>query len=217
MANSTEALEGSPPPKKSRLLPSTTTALNAALAASTLLNPPKPIEIHRSDYRPLRYIITHVSLDFGLFDGYTIVESVYTVGLNPNYDITTDSSNDGDEGLILNGDETCVKLLSLSRDDVELSPKEYELTPGKLVIFNIGEGSVVKMRVEIVPEENTQLSGLYKSGGMFCSQCEAEGFRRSELVYMFTRFTKHYIINVIHPLKCYFVLFPSAKSHILSG
>ena len=37
---------------------------------------------------------------------------------------------------------------------------------------------VVRTTVEIVPEDNTQLSGLYKSGDMYCTQCEAEGFRR---------------------------------------
>ena len=106
-----------------------------------------------------------------------MVESTLLIGKNPN---CTEENNE-EEGLILNGDETNVKLLTLSKDGDELtSDNGYDLSPGKLIIFNVQEGSVVKMTVEIVPEENTQLSGLYKSGGMFCSQCEAEGFRRSE-------------------------------------
>ena len=116
-------------------------------------------------------------MEFALFDGYTVVQSTLYIGKNPNY---TSADNDEDEGLVLNGDETNVKLLSLSKDDKALSSSDYTLSPGKLVVANVKDGSVVKMTVEIVPEDNTQLSGLYKSGGMFCSQCEAEGFRRSE-------------------------------------
>ena len=107
-----------------------------------------------------------------------MVESTYFIGKNPN-------ANDEDEGLVLNGDETNVKLLSLALDGNELKDDTgYELSPGKLIISNVKEGSVVKMTVEIVPEDNTQLSGLYKSGGMFCSQCEAEGFRRSKCCFV---------------------------------
>lgn len=115
-------------------------------------------------------------MEFGLFDGRTIVESTLLIVKNPN------CADEKEEGLILNGDETSVKLLTVSKDGNELlSPDDgYKLSPGKLVIFGVREGSVVKMTVEIVPENNTQLSGLYKSGDMFCSQCEAEGFRRSE-------------------------------------
>lgn len=115
-------------------------------------------------------------MEFSLFDGYTTVESLLLINKNPNCDDNTD------DVLVLNGDETNVKLLALSKDGVNLTNSDYELSPGKLVIGNVKEGSVIKMTVEIVPENNTQLSGLYKSGGMFCSQCEAEGFRRSKNV-----------------------------------
>lgn len=115
-------------------------------------------------------------MDFALFEGYTVVQSTLHIGTNPNY-----TNNDNDEGLVLNGDETNVKLLSLSKDDIALPSSDYMLSPGKLIVGNVTDGSVIKITVEIVPEDNTQLSGLYKSGGMFCSQCEAEGFRRSEL------------------------------------
>eukprot|EP00956_Cyclotella_meneghiniana_P040491 scaffold197410_cov50-Cyclotella_meneghiniana.AAC.1 len=177
MANSTDAaaLGSAPPTKKSRITKETSPALNAALAASSLANPPKPVEVIRTNYRPLRWIVNEVELEFALFDGYTVVQSTLYIGKNPNY---TSADNDEDEGLVLNGDETNVKLLSLSKDDMALSSSDYTLSPGKLVVANVKDGSVVQMTVEIVPEDNTQLSGLYKSGGMFCSQCEAEGFRR---------------------------------------
>lgn len=181
MANSIDAALEAPPSKKLCTVKSSSTnteALNAALAASSIANPPKPVEVIRTEYKPLKWIVKEVELEFRLFDGYTVVESILIIGKNPY--AAADDDNNGDEGLVLNGDETNVKLLSLSKDDVNLTPDDYELSPGKLIIFNVQEGSAVKMTVEIVPEDNLQLSGLYKSGGMFCSQCEAEGFRRSK-------------------------------------
>ena len=180
MANSTDVALGAPPSKKLRTVKKSspnTEALNAALAASSIANPPKPVEVFRTDYKPLKWIVKEVELEFRLFDGYTVVDSTLIIGKNPN---AADDDHNEYEGLVLNGDETNVKLLSLSKDDVNLTPDEYDLSPGKLIVSNVQEGSVVKITVEIVPEDNLQLSGLYKSGGMFCSQCEAEGFRRSE-------------------------------------
>ncbi|EED93727.1 membrane alanine aminopeptidase, partial [Thalassiosira pseudonana CCMP1335] len=138
-----------------------------------------PVEIFRNDYKPLAHVVSKVSLDFSLYDGKTIVETVMTVEANKN---VADNSNNA--RLVLNGDETCVKLLKLSVDGIAdtLKPDvDYILSPGKLVISADAlrrGGGVVRTTVEIVPEDNTQLSGLYKSGPMYCSQCEAEGFRR---------------------------------------
>jgi len=190
-ANSTE--EPSNPPKKAKL--STTdvngdakenspTALNSALAAATLASPPAPVEIFRNDYKPLAHVVSKVSLDFSLYDGKTIVETVMTVEANKNVADNSNNASGEDEGLVLNGDETCVKLLKLSVDGIAdtLKPDvDYILSPGKLVISADAlrrGGGVVRTTVEIVPEDNTQLSGLYKSGPMYCSQCEAEGFQR---------------------------------------
>ncbi len=107
-----------------------------------------------------------------------------TVEANKNVADNSNNASGEDEGLVLNGDETCVKLLKLSVDGIAdtLKPDvDYILSPGKLVISADAlrrGGGVVRTTVEIVPEDNTQLSGLYKSGPMYCSQCEAEGFRR---------------------------------------
>jgi len=107
-----------------------------------------------------------------------------TVEANKNVADNSNNASGEDEGLVLNGDETCVKLLKLSVDGIAdtLKPDvDYILSPGKLVISADAlrrGGGVVRTTVEIVPEDNTQLSGLYKSGPMYCSQCEAEGFQR---------------------------------------
>ncbi|KAL9183583.1 hypothetical protein ACHAXT_004439 [Thalassiosira profunda] len=162
------------------------TALNAALAAATKAKPPVPQEVRRLDYKPLAYHVTKVSLDFHLFERRTVVESVLTVEKNPA--AHGEDGNDED-GLHLDGDERVVSLLALSVDGCDaLAPEaDYVLTPGKLLIkaatllrgaANSGGAIIVRSKVEIVPEDNLQLSGLYRSGPMYCSQCEAEGFRR---------------------------------------
>jgi aminopeptidase N len=160
--------------------------LNAALAASTLANPPKPVEVFRNQYAPLHYIVSKVSLDFKLYTGRTVVESVLTVIKNPQ---NSGSDASGEDGLVLDGEEATVKLLQLSVDGCDSLGLhlDYILKPGKLIIkgdtlrrgaSNNADVMVVRTTVEIVPEKNTQLCGLYKSGDMYCTQCEAEGFRR---------------------------------------
>ena len=170
--------------------------LNAALAASTQSNPPVPKEIHRLDYTPWRYKVTKVSLDFNLLERRTVVESVLTVEKFDAADAETagtdakDAGNDAEDGLDLDGDEGVVALYNLSVDgcDALVADVDYILKPGKLIIkaetlrrgaSNNSNGEmIVRSTVEIIPEDNTQLSGLYKDGSMYCSQCEAEGFRR---------------------------------------
>ena len=193
MANITDVEPaGSPKTKKARTEDKPPAqALNAALAESTKSNPPKPQEVRRVDYAQLAYKVTKVSLDFKLHERRTVVESILTVEKNED---TTDakalSNNDVFDGLDLDGDETVVSLMKLSVDGCDtLAPDvDYTLSPGKLFInaetllkgaSNSNGTMIVRSTVEIIPEDNTQLSGLYKDGsGMFCSQCEAQGFRR---------------------------------------
>jgi len=89
--------------------------------------------------------------------------------------------------MVLDGEESAIRLLSLSLDGRALIEKEdYYIEPGKLVVkgsslrmnMESSGGGVLRTTAEIIPEDNTQLSGLYKSGSMYCTQCEAMGFRR---------------------------------------
>lgn len=196
MANTTVVGESAAahPPKKARTddasLPSADKVLNAALAAATKANPPPPKEVRRVDYTPLPYKVTKVSLDFNIFERRTVVSSVLTVEKS---DVTANdskiTSDDEEDGLVLNGEEGCVALLAVSVDgcDTLTQDVDYILKPGKLIIkaetlhrgaSNLDGRIIVRTTVEIVPEDNTQLSGLYNDGTMFCTQCEAEGFRR---------------------------------------
>jgi Peptidase M1 N-terminal domain len=134
----------------------------------------KPIEYFRTDYVPLSYTVSNVELDFNINDGKTTVTSTLTIRKNPNI-----SSNDFVNELVLDGDEKSVTLKSLYMNNKELVlDVDYVLQPGKLIIKSPIDNAIITSTVEIVPENNTQLSGLYKSGSSYCTQCEAMGFRR---------------------------------------
>jgi hypothetical protein len=148
------------------------TALNSAVAASAEEATAPPVEIFRKDYEPLPLLVANVEMDFQIKPGKTIVTSKLSLETNPNY------KGESTE-LTLDGDERCVKLLSLQLNGKDLQEgTDYELAPGKLILKNPPPNSELTTVVEIVPEDNTQLSGLYKSGSMYCTQCEAMGFRR---------------------------------------
>ncbi|MGY0616125.1 aminopeptidase N [Vibrio sp. FJH11] len=118
---------------------------------------------YRKDYKAPSHTITEINLTFDLYDNDTIVTAVSKVVQKGEL---TSLKLDG-EGLELrsvkvNGEDWAhheVKELSLVLSDL---PSEFEL----------------EIITKIDPEANTALEGLYKSGGAFCTQCEAEGFRR---------------------------------------
>jgi len=134
-----------------------------------------PVEIFRRDYEPLDLVVDKINMDFDIRDGKTIVKSELFIAPNPK--LEWDPSKDHD--LVLDGDSTSVTLLEISLDGRILKEGEdYELEANRLVVKNPPPGSLLETKVSIVPEENTQLSGLYQSGPMYCTQCEAMGFRR---------------------------------------
>jgi hypothetical protein len=154
----------------STLSSASTTVLNSAVVASE--DAAAPVEIFRKDYEPLPHIVSKINMDFNIDQGKTIVTSELFLEENASYE---GKSRD----LTLDGDESCVKLLSLTLNGKNLEEeKDYTLEPGKLILKNPPAEAVLKTVVEIVPEDNTQLSGLYKDGPMYCTQCEAMGFRR---------------------------------------
>ncbi len=78
--------------------------------------------------------------------------------------------------LRLDGEE--LELRALALDGEALGPNRYHLEPGALVLPDVPQKFTLEIETRIRPQDNTQLSGLYKSGGNFCTQCEPEGFRR---------------------------------------
>lgn len=149
---------------------STSTALNSAVASSETIE--APTEIFRSDYQPLPFSVDEIDMNFQIHKGKTVVTTNMTLKSNLK-------ASESSKELVLDGDETCVKLLSLKMNGKDLKEGEdYTLGPGSLTLLNPIDGATISTVVEIVPEDNTQLSGLYKDGSMYCTQCEAMGFRR---------------------------------------
>lgn len=121
-----------------------------------------------SDYRPYPFTLSTVSLTFRLAPRATRVTA--RLALSPRA---------AGAALHLDGEE--LKLISLALDGAALAPADYRLTETGLTIHPaaLPEGPfTLETEVEIAPETNTALEGLYMSKGMYCTQCEAEGFRK---------------------------------------
>eukprot|EP00472_Partenskyella_glossopodia_P010912 CAMPEP_0197537250 /NCGR_PEP_ID=MMETSP1318-20131121/56281_1 /TAXON_ID=552666 /ORGANISM="Partenskyella glossopodia, Strain RCC365" /LENGTH=960 /DNA_ID=CAMNT_0043095375 /DNA_START=107 /DNA_END=2992 /DNA_ORIENTATION=+ len=128
-----------------------------------------PVEKFRKDYAHPPYWVKHVELDIQINDGKTTVVSKLT--------IERDASTAEGEPMTLDGED--LKLRSVKIDGQPF--KDYEEGKNTLTIGGseaLPASFVLETEVDIVPEDNTQLSGLYKSGSTYCTQCEAEGFRR---------------------------------------
>ncbi|CBV43321.1 aminopeptidase N [Halomonas elongata] len=128
----------------------------------------KPQAIHLSDYRPPAYRVTHTELTFELDPSATRVKARLHLERHPE--------REAGEALELDGEQLTLKSIAI--DGQALGEDEYRLTEQGLRIENVPASFSLDTEVEISPEENTALEGLYRSGGMFCTQCEAEGFRR---------------------------------------
>ena len=125
----------------------------------------EPQTIRLTDYQPPGYRTERVDLHVDIRDGETTVSSTLKV------------RRIGSAGsLELNGDG--LQLDSVSVNGVLLSSNEYEATPDRLLIHDPGAEAEIHIVNRIHPETNTALMGLYKSKTMYCTQCEAEGFRR---------------------------------------
>jgi aminopeptidase N len=129
----------------------------------------KPQRIYRADYQEPDYWIDSVDLDFDLGDDITAVGAKLSVRRNPA--LRGDSPP-----LILVGEELSLKGLWI--DGEELDASRYRVGELELSINSVPERFELTTLVEIKPQENTSLSGLYRTSGNFCTQCEAMGFRR---------------------------------------
>lgn len=118
---------------------------------------------YRKDYQSPSHTITDLDLTFDLFDNETIVTAVSQVKQ------LKDSNT-----LQLDGES--LKLVSVTVNGEAWT--QYQETEGMLELNNLPQEFELVIVTEIDPEANTALEGLYKSGGAFCTQCEAEGFRR---------------------------------------
>ncbi len=126
-----------------------------------------PKTTYLREYQPPEFHIDQVELYVDLNEEYTLVRSL----LYMRRDVDAE-----DEPLRLHGEQ--LELLSLKLDEEPLDSDAYARDDESLTIFQLPEQFVLESTVRIFPQNNTALEGLYQSGGMFCTQCEAEGFRR---------------------------------------
>ncbi len=127
--------------------------------------PPSPthVAIRREDYRPPDWLVPEIRLDFDLDAECTRVRATLQVERN------------GEHARPLRLDGSEVKLVSVKLDGVDA---DHRFEGDQLVVDIAASRATVETEVEIRPAANTKLMGLYASGGMLCTQCEAEGFRR---------------------------------------
>ena len=124
-----------------------------------------PAIIRREDYAPFAWNVPTTQLDFTL--GLTSTRIAATLGLERNTKATPSPE------LRLNGDGLTALSVKLDGADAQ-----WRMDGPDLVLTLPGEAHSLEIVTEIDPSANTQLMGLYASGGMLCTQCEAEGFRR---------------------------------------
>ncbi|MBB4065690.1 aminopeptidase N [Gellertiella hungarica] len=126
--------------------------------------------IHLADYRPTPFVLERVDLTFELDPTETKVESRLIFHRR--------EGTDPEAALVLDGDE--LTLSGLLLDQSELPPERYTVAPDRLEIRGLPAETPFEITVTtfINPSANTQLMGLYRTNGIYCTQCEAEGFRR---------------------------------------
>ncbi|KAL9267647.1 Puromycin-sensitive aminopeptidase-like protein, partial [Drosera capensis] len=127
-----------------------------------------PKEIFLKDYKKPDYYFDTVELKFLLDEEKTFVFS--KISVIPRVEGSSSP-------LILNGQD--LKLISLKVNGKELKEGEFQLDSRHLRLLSPPSGTfVLEIVTEIYPQKNTSLEGLYKTSGNFCTQCEAEGFRK---------------------------------------
>ena len=127
-------------------------------------NPPKEIKL--SEYAAPGYVTTDTGLVFDIHEGETRVTSTLCV----------ERRVDAADTLYLDGED--VSLVRVCVDGRELSSNEYAVSEEGLTIHGLTERHEIEIVTDIKPEENTALEGLYRSSSMYCTQCEAQGFRK---------------------------------------
>jgi aminopeptidase N len=125
---------------------------------------PQPIRL--TDYRPPAYLVDEVHLTFDLQPNATRVKARLQVRRN----------GDHTDPLVFNGER--LKPIAVAVDGRVLGDAERTIDAEHLTIRDLPDAFVLETEVEIDPQANKALDGLYMSGGRFCTQCEAEGFRK---------------------------------------
>lgn len=121
-----------------------------------------PQKVYLKDYQAPYFSVENLELHFILNEDFTRVRSHISLKkIGPSSD------------LFLDGED--LKLISIQ---INGETPRYELVENGLQLFSLPDQFELQIETELKPQENTSLEGLYKSNGVFCTQCEAQGFRK---------------------------------------
>ncbi|MBK7829688.1 aminopeptidase N [Nannocystis sp.] len=143
-------------------------AASPSTPASAPQRPAPPQVIRREDYCPPAFGIDRVELRFELDEDVSTVHATLALRRAPGAA--------ADAALVLDGEG--LVLRSVAIDGRTLGPEAYAQDAATLTIAAVPDVFELRTVVEIRPQDNTELTGLYRSSGNYCTQCEAEGFRR---------------------------------------
>ncbi len=125
--------------------------------------------IYLKDYTVPPYLIENVFLDVQLMEEHCLVTAKTTLYKNPQSDTNA-------KDLFLHGED--LELLSIDMEGEPLDKGCYQLSDKGLLLLQPIERFELTITTRIYPDKNTALEGLYRSSGNYCTQCEAEGFRK---------------------------------------
>ncbi|MCK5726460.1 MAG: aminopeptidase N [Thiotrichaceae bacterium] len=130
------------------------------------MNAPVDNTIYLSSYQSSPWLVEDIHLCFELGELHTLVTT--TTRFYRHRKVS--------EGLVLQGEQ--LDLQSVTLDGNLLEKGSYQYSDTQLILSDLPEKFTLEVQVKINPQENTSLEGLYQSSGNFCTQCEAEGFRK---------------------------------------
>ncbi len=130
----------------------------------------KPKTIRLADYRAPDFLVETIDLTFDLEPKATRVTAKSAFRRNPAH------KKDEKRPLVLDGED--MKLVSLTLDGRAVEKADYVVADETLTVAEVPDAFELTVVTEIAPEDNTRLEGLYRSSGVYTTQCEAEGFRR---------------------------------------
>ena len=125
----------------------------------------------RLDYRAPAYVADDIGLEFDLAPDATRVSATYAVRRNP-------AALDADRTLPLVLDGEQQEIISVALDGRAVPREQLVVEEASLVIRDAPDACTISITSRIAPSRNVALEGLYISSGVFCTQCEPEGFRR---------------------------------------
>ena len=128
-----------------------------------------PQTTYLKDYTPPPFLVDKVDLEIDLGEEWSTVKARLCFRCNPDFEGENST-------LVLDGQN--MELQKIRLDNLEMNPNHYSVDESQLTITGVSNKFELETEVRIQPQNNTELEGLYKSGQIFCTQCESEGFRK---------------------------------------